>query len=44
MVNNYESNHISQYVSEILEMNGEVGVIYIDFSKAFDRVDYGIGI
>lgn len=33
---------ITQYISEILDCNGQVDVIYTDFAKAFDRVDHGI--
>lgn len=32
---------IIQYISEILDSNGQVGVIYTDFPKSFDRVDHG---
>ena len=33
---------LTQYVSEKLDDNKQVDVIYTDFSKAFDRLDHGI--
>ena len=32
----------TQYISEILDWRGQVDVIYIDFSKAFDKLDLGL--
>ena len=33
---------VTQFISEVLDGNGQVDVIYTDFSKAFDRLDHGI--
>ena len=33
---------VTQFISEMLGGNGQVDVIYTDFSKAFDRLDHGI--
>lgn len=33
---------VTQFISEVLDDNGQVDVIYTDFSKAFDRLDHGI--
>lgn len=32
----------SQYVSNILDRQGQVDVVYTDFSKAFDRIDHAV--
>lgn len=31
---------ITQYVAQYMDLNGQVDVLYTDFSKAFDRVDH----
>ena len=33
---------IIEYLSNVLDIGGQVDVIYIDFSKAFEKVDHGI--
>nr|CAI5854974.1 unnamed protein product [Callosobruchus analis] len=33
---------LTQYISEALDDNCQVDVIYTDFSKAFDRIDHGV--
>lgn len=34
--------HVTQFISENLDVNIQVDVIYTDFSKAFDRLDHEI--
>ena len=33
---------ITQFLSEVMDEGGQVDVIYMDFSKAFDRLDHGV--
>ena len=33
---------ITQYISEAIDGNSQVDVIYTDYTKAFDRLDHGI--
>lgn len=33
---------ITEYLSNVLDSGGQADVIYIDFSKAFDKMDHGI--
>lgn len=33
---------LTQYISEVLDEQGQVDVVYTDFTKAFDRIDHNV--